>query len=144
MKNRSNIRRLSLLNQWRRDPARFWTFLIILLVASSIIFWILPVFFKGNIHGGIVGIICGLAVNFWLTSISTLTLDMTVHRTDVIRILEKFRYRITDGGYYDLPVHRLMKFKSQRVYIDVTDSGMAITGPHNILNKMVNQLNTVS
>lgn len=144
MKIRSNLHRLSLLNQWRKDPVRFLIFLIILLVAASIIFWVLPVFFKGNVHGGIVGIICGLSVNFWLTCISTLTLDTVVCRPDVIKILEKFRYRITEAGYYDLPVHRLKKFSSQRVYIEVTAGGMVITGPHNILKKVVNHLNTVS
>lgn len=144
MKIRSNLHRLSLLNQCRKDPVRIFIFLITLLVAASIVFWVLPLFFKGNVHGGIIGIVCGLSVNFWITCISTLTLDTAVCLPDVINILEKFRYRITEAGYYDLPVHRLKKFRSQRVYIEVTPGGLLITGPHNILKKLVNKLNTVS
>jgi len=114
----------------------------VVLIFSSVIYWVLPFFGHGNIQNGFVGMLCGLAVNFWLTCISRLRINCVDHMERLAAILERYKYKKNSLGYYDIPVHRYMKFKSQRIYLCKKNEVLVMTGPYNILKKVTKQLNS--
>ncbi|WP_017346526.1 hypothetical protein [Pantoea sp. A4] len=137
---KAKLQRLNLLEQWRRDSYRIYFSLAVLVIYSCIIRWVLPLWVHGNIHDGIVGCICGLAATFWLTCIARLTLPGDVTPDQLTAILTKAKYHATSAGYYDVPLHKRMKFKSQRIYIESLSGQIILTGPYNILKRIRNKL----
>lgn len=141
MKKFSKLQRLSLLQQWRHDSFRLIFLTIVLLIFSAIMLWILPLFTRGNVHAGFIGLVCGLAANFWFTCIAELHTDCHENSDDIARLLRQFKYEKTPEGFYDLPVPRYKKFKSQRIYIISEGKGLSLRGPYNILKKIAKNLN---
>lgn len=85
--------------------------------------------------------ISGLLVSFWLTNISELTIKSSIHTDELVTVLNKYKYRQTDHGYYELQGAKLTRFKSQRIYIRNNGNNMILEGPYNTLKKIINQLN---
>lgn len=141
MKKFFKLQRLNLLQQWRHDSFRLIFLTLVLLIFSAIMLWILPLFTRGNVHAGYIGLVCGLAANFWFTCISQLHIDCHENSYDLERLLRRFNYEITPEGFYDLPVPRYKKFKSQRIYIISESKGLFLRGPYNILKKITKDLN---
>jgi len=144
MKKFFKLQRLSLLQQWRHDRFRLIFLTIVLIIFSAIMLWILPMFTRGNVHAGYIGLVCGLTTNFWFTCISQLDIDCHENIYDLERLLRQFNYEKTPEGFYDLPVHRYKKFKSQRIYIVSEGKGLSLRGPYNILKKFTKKLNVIS
>lgn len=141
MNTRYTLHRLSLLDQWRFDRFRLLFCIAVVLIFSAVIYWVLPLFGHGNIQNGFVGMLCGLSVNFWLTCIGRLRIDSVDYVDKLAVILERYKYKKNGLGYYDIPAHRYMKFKSQRIYLNRKNETLVITGPYNILKKVIKQLN---
>lgn len=137
MNSRYTLHRLSLLEQWRYDRFRLLFFVAALLIFSAIILWVLPLFSHGNTQAGFIGLTCGLAINLWLTCIARLHLPRPAQAADVVALLESYNYRKSSQGYYDLQVARYKKFKSQRIYLEHQDESLVLTGPYNILKKII-------
>ncbi|MGD9427387.1 hypothetical protein ACLHDD_20305 [Pantoea sp. NSTU24] len=144
MKTFFKLQRLSLLQQWRHDSFRLIFLTIVLLIFSAIMLWILPLFTQGNVHAGYIGLVCGLAANFWFTCIAQLDIDCHENSDELERLLHQFKYEKTPEGFYDLPVARYKKFKSQRIYIVSEGYGLSLRGPYNILKKITKKLNVSS
>ncbi|MFZ4834416.1 hypothetical protein [Rouxiella sp. Mn2063] len=138
------LHRLSLLQQWRFDSFRLLFCIALMLLFSVIIIWVLPLFSHGNVHGAIIGVLCGLTINFWLTCIARLRINAPVNAEKLLSILEGYQYRKTPQGYYDLQVHRYTKFTSQRIFLQKQDKTWVVTGPHNILKKIIKQVDLAS
>jgi len=135
--SRYTLHRLSLLEQWRYDHFRLLFFIAALLIFSAIILWVFPLFSHGNPQAGFIGLTCGLAINLWLTCIARLHLPRPVQVADIVALLESYNYRKSPEGYYDLQVARYKKFKSQRIYLEQQGEGLILTGPHNMLKKII-------
>ncbi len=142
MNSRSTLHRLSLLEQWRYDSFRLLFFIAVLLIFSAIILWILPLFSHGNTQAGFIGLTCGLAINLWLTCIARLHIARPVQADRVVALLESYHYRKCSHGYYDLPIARYKKFKSQRIYLEQQQDAVVLTGPHNILKKVLKKIDS--
>lgn len=140
MNTRYKLYRLSLLDQWRFDHFRLLFCIAVVLIFSAVIYWILPLFGHGNVRNGFVGMLCGLSINFWLTCIGRLRINSVDYTDKLVAILERYKYKKNGLGYYDIPAHRYMKFKSQRIYLDRENEKLVITGPYNILKKVTKQL----
>ncbi|KOC89577.1 hypothetical protein [Winslowiella iniecta] len=135
------LRRLSLPEQWRSDPFRIIFMLAMMVFWSAIIVWILPLFSHGNTQAAFIGMLSGLSVNFWLTCIARLRIEQVNPPYAVIALLERFNYQQTADGYYDLKLAGYKKFKAQRIYLTQQEDTLVITGPCNVLKKIIKNIN---
>jgi len=137
MYTQNTLHRLSLIEQWRFDSFRLLFCIALVLLFSAIITWGLPSLAHGNVHGAIMGMLCGLFLNFWLTCIARLQINVPVNTANLVSILESYKYYKTPQGYYDLQIHRYRKFTSQRIFLKEQDGVWVLIGPYNILKKII-------
>ncbi|WP_147197048.1 hypothetical protein AAGQ96_08275 [Pantoea sp. MBD-2R] len=95
---------------------------------------ILPLFSRGNGHGGLIGIVVGIVFTYRYSSISQIKL--TENQQAFIPVLKKYRYQKTDSGYYQPPGLKILQFRSQRIYLDRQGENVVVTGPWYVLQKI--------
>ncbi|MFZ4834413.1 hypothetical protein [Rouxiella sp. Mn2063] len=134
------FRRLNFFEQWNLDKFRFLLSIALTLILIAISMWILPLFSYRSIHDGFIGMCCGLFIGFWMTCIARLCINIPIDIDKLASILESYEYRKTPHGYYEIKTYRYNKFKYQRVFFEKKDGVWVLTGPYNILEKIINQI----
>ena len=122
------------MQQVKRDP---WKLVFCLgTVVFFMIFMtgILPLYAQGNVHGGLFGIVIGMVFTWRHSSISQMIL--TGNQQAFIPVLKKYRYQKTEKGYYSPAGPAMLKFRSQRIYLDRRNEDIVLTGPWYVLQKI--------
>ena len=131
---KTGVKRLHFLQQVKRDPWKLIFCLGTVVVFAIFIAGILPLYSRGNVHGGLIGIVVGMLFTYRHSSISQIKL--TENQQAFIPVLKKYRYQKTDKGYYTPPGPEILKFRSQRIYLDRQSEDVVVTGPWYVLQKI--------
>lgn len=129
-----SVKRLHFLQQVKRDPWKLIFCLGTVVLFTLFIAGVLPLYSRSNLHGGLIGIIPGMLFTYRHSSISQIKL--TENQQAFIPVLKKYRYQKNDKGYYTPPGPKILKFRSQRIYLDWQHEEVVVTGPWYILQKI--------
>ncbi|NIF21624.1 hypothetical protein [Candidatus Pantoea multigeneris] len=130
------IKRLNLLDQWRMDKYHILFSIFVSLVFTAMILWVFPLFAHGNTIDGLIGMLCGLSINSWMTCVSRLYINTPMDVGNIIDLLEERKYKKNAQGDYELSVKKFLEFKPQCISIKEHDDALVLTGPYNILKNI--------